>query len=41
MPCDDNAFAVEFANAQGRAFALLPIAADKMLLLHDTPSAAA
>ena len=35
---DGSAFEVEFADAQGRAFALLPIAADKLMLLHDAPS---
>lgn len=38
---DGTAFEVEFADAQGRAFALLPIPADKLILLHDAPVAAA
>lgn len=33
------AFEVEFADAQGRAFALLPIAAGKLMQLHDAPVA--
>ena len=41
MTYDGSAFEVEFADAQGRAFALLPIAADRLLLLHDAPSAVA
>lgn len=41
MTCDGSAFDVEFADAQDRAFALLPIAADKLLLLHDATTAAA
>jgi hypothetical protein len=39
MTYDESAFEVEFADAQGRAFALLPIAAEKLILLHDAPSA--
>ncbi len=41
MTYDGSAFEVEFADAQGRAFALLPIPADKLLLLHDAPSTVA
>ena len=39
MTYDGSAFEVEFADAQGRAFAVLPIAAEKLMLLHDAPSA--
>jgi hypothetical protein len=39
MTCDDNAFDVEFADAQDRAFAPLPIATDKLPLLYDAPLA--
>jgi hypothetical protein len=39
MTDDGSAFEVEFADARGRAFALLPVAADKLPLLHDAPSA--
>ena len=36
-----DAFDVEFAGRDGRAYALLPIAADKLMLLRDTPEYAA
>lgn len=39
MTYDGSAVEVEFADAQGRAFALLPIAVGKLLLLHDAPAA--
>ena len=39
MTYDGSAFEVEFADAQGRAFALLPVAVGKLLLLHDAPVA--
>ena len=38
MTYDGTAFEVEFADAQGRAFALLPIAAGKLMQLHDAPT---
>jgi hypothetical protein len=38
MTYDGSAFEVEFADAQGRAFAILPIETEKLLLLHDAPS---
>jgi len=41
MTYDGSAFEVEFADAQGRAFAMLPIAADKLILLHDAPATVA
>ena len=41
MTYDANTFEVEFADAQGRAFALLPIPAGKLILLHDAPAAVA
>lgn len=41
MTYNGSAFEVEFADSQGRAFALLPIAADKLMLLHDAPAATA
>jgi hypothetical protein len=41
MTYDGSAFEVEFADAHGRAFALLPIAVDKLMLLHDAPAPAA
>lgn len=38
MTYDGSAFEVEFADALGRAFAILPIETEKLLLLHDAPS---
>jgi hypothetical protein len=38
---DGTAFEVEFADAQGRAFALLPVAAGKLMQLYDAPVASA
>ena len=35
MTYDGSAFEVEFSDAQGRAFAMLPISAGKLILLHD------
>lgn len=40
MEFDGTAFEVEFADAQGQAFALLPIPTDKLMLLHDAPASA-
>jgi hypothetical protein len=41
MAYDGSAFEVEFADAQGRAFAMLPVPTDKLMLLHDAPPALA
>lgn len=41
MTYDGSAFEVEFSDSQGRAFAILPIPADKLMLLHDAPVAVA
>ena len=41
MIYDGSALEVEFCDAQGRAFAMLPIPADKLMLLHDAPAAVA
>lgn len=41
MTYDGNAFEVEFAGRDGRAYALLPITAEKLMLLKDTPELAA
>ena len=41
MTYDGTAFEVEFADAQGRAFAILPVAAGKLMLLHDAPATVA
>ena len=35
MTYDGTTFEVEFCDARGRAVAMLPIAADKLILLHD------
>lgn len=39
MTCDGPAFEVEFSDTQGRAFAMLPIPAGTLILLHDAPIA--
>ena len=39
MTYDGSAFEVEFCDAQGRAFAMLPVPIGKLMLLHDTPTA--
>ena len=41
MTYDGSAFEVEFSDAQGRAFAMLPIAAGKLNVLHDAPATVA
>ena len=41
MTYDGTAFEVEIADSQGRAFALLPVAAEKLMQLHDAPVASA
>jgi hypothetical protein len=41
MTYDGTAFEVEFADAQGRAFAIMPIPAGKLMLLHDAPATVA
>ena len=37
MTYDGSAYDVEFAGRDGRAYALLPIEADKLMLLRDAP----
>jgi len=37
MAYDGSAFEVEFAGRDGRAYALLPVAAEKLMLLKETP----
>jgi len=39
MTYDGSAFEVEFCGTQGSAFAMLPIPADRAILLHDAPLA--
>ena len=41
MIYDGNTFEVEFAGPDGHAYALLPIAASKLMVLRDTPEDAA
>jgi len=41
MTYDGTAFEVEFAGRDGRAYALLPMAAEKLMLLKDSPELAA
>lgn len=41
MTYDEATFEVEFAGPDGRAYALLPLAASKLILLRDTPEDAA
>ena len=41
MLFDDGACEVEFADREGRAYALLPIPQDRLMLLHDSPESAA
>ena len=37
MIYEGNAFEVEFAGRDGRAYAMLPLKADKLMLLRDAP----
>lgn len=41
MPFDDGVYEVEFADRDGRAYALLPVAPDRLMLLRDSPESAA
>ena len=41
MGYDHDMFEVEFAGTDGRAYALLPVHAGKLLVLRDTPEPAA
>ena len=41
MTYDGGAFEVEFAGRDGRAYALLPVTAEKLMLLKETPELAA
>jgi hypothetical protein len=41
MIYQDGAYEVEFADRDGRAFALLPLRPDQLMVLHDTPDFAA
>jgi len=37
MIYQDGAYEVEFADRDGRAFALIPLRPDQLMVLHDTP----
>jgi len=41
MTYPDDACEVEFADRDDRAFAILPLRPDQMMVLHDTPDFAA
>ena len=41
MTYDGSAFEVEFAGRDGRAYALLPVKADKLMPLRETPETVA
>lgn len=41
MTYDGTAFEVEFAGKDGRAYAMLPVPAEKLIVLHETPTVAA
>jgi hypothetical protein len=40
MTYDDGACEVEFADPSGRAYAMLPLPAPTLMVLHDTPEPA-
>jgi len=41
MTYDGSAFDVEFSDDQGRAFAIMPIRGERLIVLHDAPRAVA
>ena len=41
MNYPDGAYEVEFADRDGRAFAILSLRGDQLMVLHDTPNFAA
>jgi hypothetical protein len=41
MDYTDNVFEVEFAGQDGRPYALLPLPAAKLIVIHDKPEIAA
>jgi len=41
MTYPDGAREIEFADRDGRAFAILPLRPDQLMVLHDTPDFAA
>ena len=41
MTYDGTAFEIEFAGADGRAYAILPVPAAKLMRLHNAPASVA
>jgi hypothetical protein len=41
MTYDDGAYEVEFADRNGRAYAMLVLSADRLMVLRDAPECAA
>ena len=41
MTYDGTAFEIEFAGNDGRAYAMLPVPAEKLIVLHETPAVVA
>lgn len=41
MTYDGTAYEIEFSGPDGRAYAMLPVQADKLLVLYDSPQPAA
>ncbi len=41
MTYDGSTFEVEFSGTDGRAYAMLAVPADKLMVLHDSPAFAA
>lgn len=41
MTYDGNAFEVEFSGRDGRAYAVLPVTAEKLIALRESPESAA
>jgi hypothetical protein len=41
MSYQDGTYEVEFADREGRAFAILSLQPDQLIILHDTPDFAA
>ena len=41
MTYDGSAFEVEFAGRDGRAYAILPVKAENLMVLRDSPESAA
>ena len=41
MPLDDNHFQVEFSDREGRAYAMLPLSSNQLMILREQPEATA